>query len=201
MFTVLRDRAGDERLHGAHHLHVPEVVDDVVTHRAGEHREVLGLEVGCAEDGLVLVDVGDDLVDLGLGVFEVAQRTGHRLVDDRHRAAAHQLLELHQPEVGLDAGGVAIHHEADRARGSEHRGLRVAHAEVGWRRRTRRPTNAGRPRAARSARAPRRSSPPRRGVGRAPEACAPRSRCSRRTDPCEPPCEPTSRRHDRSSAR
>ena len=57
----LRDRAGDERLDRPHHLHVPEVVDDVVAHRAGEDGQVLGPKVRRAEDRLVLVDVRDDL--------------------------------------------------------------------------------------------------------------------------------------------
>ena len=61
-------------------------------------------------------------------VAELGQRPGHRLVDDRHRAAAHQLLRLDQPEVGLDAGGVAVHEQADGAGRRQHRGLRVAHA-------------------------------------------------------------------------
>ena len=61
-------------------------------------------------------------------VAELGQGPGHRLVDDRHRAAAHELLRLHEPEVGLDAGGVAVHQQADRAGRREHRGLRVAHA-------------------------------------------------------------------------
>ena len=43
-------------------------------------------------------------------------------------AAADELLELHQGEVGLDAGGVAVHHEADGAGGRQDGGLRVAPA-------------------------------------------------------------------------
>ncbi len=70
--------------------------------------------------------VVDDVVDLILAVAERPQRRGHRLVDDLEVAAAGQLLELHQGEVGLDAGGVAVHQKADRARGREHGGLPVA---------------------------------------------------------------------------
>jgi hypothetical protein len=70
-------------------------VDRVVTHGAGEHRQVLGHQVGRAQDRLVLVDVGDDVVDLAGAVAELLQCAGHGLVDDRHRAAAHQLLGLH----------------------------------------------------------------------------------------------------------
>ena len=54
------------------------------------------------------------------------QRDG--AVDDLEVAAAGQLLELHQGEVGLDAGGVAIHHQADRAGGGDDRDLGVAEA-------------------------------------------------------------------------
>ena len=39
-----------------------------------------------------------------------AQRRRHRAVDDPPVAAAGELLKLHQREIGLDAGGVAIHH-------------------------------------------------------------------------------------------
>ncbi len=60
----LGDGARDERLDRRHHPHVARVVDGVVAHRAGEHRHVLGGEVWRADDRLVLVDVGDDLVDL-----------------------------------------------------------------------------------------------------------------------------------------
>ena len=62
------------------------------------------------------------------GVAEPAQRPRDRLVDDRHRAAADQLLHLDQAEVGLDAGGVAVHHQPDRPGGRQDAGLRVAHA-------------------------------------------------------------------------
>src|SRR3712207_8658579 len=61
-----------------------------------------------------------------LAVAEGAERIGHGPVDDLEVAAAGELLELHEGEVGLDAGGVAIHHEADRARGGDHGGLGVA---------------------------------------------------------------------------
>ena len=40
--------------------------------------------------------------------------------------AAGELLELDQGEIGLDAGGVAVHHEADGAGGRDHRRLGVA---------------------------------------------------------------------------
>ena len=126
------DRLGDgtrqEWLGGTHHPHMALVVDDVVAHRAGEHRHVRGSQVRCAEDALLAVDVSDDLVDLLGVVAEATQRPRDGLVDDHHRAAADELLHLAQAEVGLDAGGVAVHHQADGARGRQHAGLAVAHA-------------------------------------------------------------------------
>ena len=74
----------------------------------------------------MLVDVGLDLLDLLVGVAERAQRHRDRAVDDRHLAAADELLELDEREVGLDAGRVAVHEERDRPRRREHRRLRVA---------------------------------------------------------------------------
>jgi hypothetical protein len=62
------------------------------------------------------------------GVAQLAQGPRDGLVDDLHRAAADELLELHQREVRLDAGGVAVHHEADGPGRGEHGGLRVAEA-------------------------------------------------------------------------
>ena len=59
-------------------------------------------------------------------VAERSERLGHRLVDDLEVAAAGELLELHEREVGLDAGRVAVHQEADRAGRREHGRLRVA---------------------------------------------------------------------------
>ena len=75
---------------------------------------------------MVLGDVGDDRLDALVVVAEVAQRPGHRLVDEAHRAATHEPLELHQPEVGFDPGRVAVHEEPDGARGREHARLGVA---------------------------------------------------------------------------
>ena len=65
------------------------------------------------------------------GVAEHAQRFRHGAVDDLEVAAAGELLELHQREVRLDAGGVAVHHEADGAGRRDHARLRVAEAVLG----------------------------------------------------------------------
>ena len=87
--------------------------------------EALGLERGVVDgrrlrQRAVADRVGLDLRDLGLAVAQRAQGLRHGLVDDLEVAAAGQLLELHQREVGLDAGGVAVHDEADGAGGRDH---------------------------------------------------------------------------------
>ncbi len=160
----LRDGPRDERLDRPHHADVAEVVDGVVPHRAGEHGQVLRRQVGSTDDGLVHVDVGDDLVHLVRRVAESGQGPGHRLVDDGHGAPADQLLGLDQPEIGLDAGGVAVHQQADGARWGPARwpascARRTAHPAP---RPTPRPP--GPPTAARWAPPPRRCRPLRRGA-------------------------------------
>ncbi len=122
----LRDRARDERLHGAHHLDVAHVRDRALADRDVEHRQVLLRQAGRADDRAVLGEVRLDLLDLLLGVAERRKRQRHGAVDDRHLPAADELLELDQREVGLDAGRVAVHQEGDRAGGREHGRLRVA---------------------------------------------------------------------------
>ena len=86
------------------------------------------LDVRRPLDRLVLVDVLDDLLDLLLAVAQLLQRHRHGLVDDLHHPAADQLLVLDQRDVRLDAGGVAVHHEADGAGRRQHRRLGVAEA-------------------------------------------------------------------------
>ena len=126
----LRDGAGEEGLGGGHHLEVAEVVDGAGAlgglEGAVEDGEVLGLDVGRAFDGAGGVDVGDDGLDVGVGVAELEERAGDGVVDDLDHAAADELLVLDEGEVGLDAGGVAVHHEADGAGGREDGDLRVA---------------------------------------------------------------------------
>src|SRR5207248_8253726 len=57
---------------------------------------------------------------------ELEERGGHGVVHDLDHAAADQLFVFHEREVGLDAGGIAIHKEADGAGGSEDGDLGVA---------------------------------------------------------------------------
>ena len=70
--------------------------------------------------------IGDDLGDVAFAIAEHAQRLGHGAVDDLEIAAAGELLEFHQRKVWLDAGGVAIHHQADGAGRCDDARLRIA---------------------------------------------------------------------------
>ncbi len=81
---------------------------------------------GCLAHGAMADGVGFHLRDLALAIAERAQGFRHGLVDDLEVAAAGQLLELHQREVGLDARRVAVHHKADGAGRRDDGRLRVA---------------------------------------------------------------------------
>jgi hypothetical protein len=70
--------------------------------------------------------IADDRLDLVVVVAERAQRLGHRAVDDLEISAAGQLLELDDGEIRFDAGGVAVHHQADGAGGRDNAGLGIA---------------------------------------------------------------------------
>ena len=91
-----------------------------------EDGKVFRLDSRRALDGPGGVDVADDRVHLGLVVAELDQRGRHRGVHDLDHAAAHQLLVLHQGEFRFNAGGVAVHHEADGPGRRQHRDLGVA---------------------------------------------------------------------------
>ena len=129
----LGDRAGEERLAGRHHPDVAHRLERAGAHRGVEDLVVLLAQAGGVDDVAVLGDVGDDRLDLLGLVAHLAQRARDGLVDDLHRAAADQLLELDQREVRLDAGGVAVHHEADGVVADEagcHVGDVLRHGEV-----------------------------------------------------------------------
>ncbi len=89
-------------------------------------RKALGVDVRGADEGAVADRVVDDLLALLLLVAEHAERLRDGAVDDLEVAAAGELLELHQREVGLDAGRVAVHDQADGAGGRDDGRLRVA---------------------------------------------------------------------------
>ena len=52
-------------------------------------------------------------------VAELEEGSGDGVVDDLDHAAADELFVLDEGEIGLDAGGVAVHHKADGAGGGE----------------------------------------------------------------------------------
>ena len=74
----------------------------------------------------MLGDVGDDALSLVVGVAQPSECPRDRLVHDPHGPPANELLVLHEGQVGLDPRRVAVHHQSDRAGGSEHRRLRIA---------------------------------------------------------------------------
>src|SRR3954471_1268353 len=124
------NRTGDERLRGSHHLDMTHVVDGTCAFRwleaAVEHRQVFVFETWRAFDGACSVDIADDRVRLLAGVAELEKCSGDGIVDDLDHAATHQLFVFDESQIGLDAGGIAVHHEPDGSRRRKHRDLRVA---------------------------------------------------------------------------
>src|SRR6266404_3088171 len=96
--------------------------------RAIEHGQMLCLEVRRAFGGAVLINVGDDLARLFRRIAKFYHCLGNSVVDDLDQAAAHKLFIFHEREVGLDAGRVAIHHEANGAGGSKNGDLGILEA-------------------------------------------------------------------------
>ena len=134
----LGDRPADERLGSGHHLQMRHVVNaafaPVRFERAIEHIQMFGLEPASTGvpvlldvlDGVKFFNMRDDLFHLVRRVAQPRQRLGHGAVDDLQRAAAGEQLVLHQRDVRLDTGRVAVHQERDRAGWRQHCDLRVA---------------------------------------------------------------------------
>src|SRR6185369_7321139 len=91
-----------------------------------EDSKMLVLDMRRAFDGSGGVDEADDGVALVFGVAELEERRWNRLIDDLDHSAADQLFEFNEREIGFDAGGIAIHHEADGSGGGQYGDLRVA---------------------------------------------------------------------------
>src|SRR3984893_9086257 len=94
--------------------------------RAIENWEMRISELRRALDSVVLIEVLDDFLDLFGIVADALERARDRLVDDFQHPAADQLFVFHQRDVGLDAGGIAIHHERDGAGRGDDGCLRIA---------------------------------------------------------------------------
>ncbi len=113
--------------------------------RAIEDRQMLGLEAGRAFDGASCDRCTKRSAKSPPGEYpRRMQRLRNGVVDDLDQAAADQLLVLHQRQIRLDAGGVAIHHEADGAGGREHGYLRILVAVLVRRGPARRPKTRAR---------------------------------------------------------
>src|SRR6185312_13113752 len=129
----LRNGARNKWLHRAHHPQMAGVVNRPGavrrTEAAIEYRQVLRPQSRRALNRAGGIDVADDGLHLLRRIAEPHERLGHRLVHDLDHAAAHQLLVLHERQIGFNAGRIAIHHEADRAGRRDHRDLTVAVSE------------------------------------------------------------------------
>src|ERR1700692_2669628 len=90
---------------------------------------MLGFESRRAFHLAVAIDVGNDLRSFFGRIAQLHQRCGNRVVNNLDDAAPNELLVFYEREIGLDAGRVAIHHEADGAGGSEYGDLRILEAE------------------------------------------------------------------------
>src|SRR6266511_4460375 len=74
--------------------------------------------------------MGDDAFDFLSAIAQAFEGLGHGAVHNFQHAAAGEQLVFHQSNVRLDARGVAVHQERNRARGGEHGDLRVAIADL-----------------------------------------------------------------------
>ena len=70
--------------------------------------------------------VFDDFVGLLFIIAQLTEGVGHALIHNFKVPAAGQLFEFDQSKVGLDSGGIAVHHQSDSAGGCDHGDLRVA---------------------------------------------------------------------------
>ena len=115
----LGDRTGQKWLGGRHHRDVslPRDAADAAGRfeRTIKHRQMIDIESRGTLDRVVGVDVSQNGVDLLRCITEFVQTQTHGLVDDFQHPAAGELFVLHQCDVRLDAGGIAVHHERDRA--------------------------------------------------------------------------------------
>ncbi len=73
-------------------------------------------------------DVTENVVDLLGGVAEIHQGRAEGLVGDFEITPAREFLEFDEGKIGLDAGGIAIHQQADGSCRSDDGGLCVAEA-------------------------------------------------------------------------
>src|ERR1041385_2836708 len=85
-------------------------------------------EMRRAFDGIVLLDVGSDMLDLLVDVTEFFESQRNCLIDDLHQSTTDELFVFHEGDIGFYAGCIAIHHEADRTGWSKDGSLGIAEA-------------------------------------------------------------------------
>ena len=126
----LADRTGQERLSGGHHFDVrlPTDASGSIGWRecTVEDRQMLVLDVRCAFDRVLFVDVLLDVLDLLRGVTQIEQSEWNRAIDDLEHTAASELLVLHKRDIWFDTGGIAVHHKADRSGRCQHGRLGIS---------------------------------------------------------------------------
>src|SRR5215510_4701287 len=107
----------EEGLHGSHHADVPRIVDRPrpTSRPEGtiEHRQMALFKEWSALDGLVLVNVLDDFLDLVLRISQLFECQRDSSIDQLYHATTHQLLIFNQGNVWLHTCRVTVHHETD----------------------------------------------------------------------------------------
>src|SRR5215475_2236298 len=123
------DGPGEEGLHGSHHADVPRIVNrpHPTSRPEGtiEHRQMTLLQEWGTLDGLVLVNVLYDLLDLVLRISQLLECQRDGSIDQLHHATTHQLLIFNEGNVWLHACRVTVHHKTDRPRWRQERRLRI----------------------------------------------------------------------------
>ena len=113
----LRDGAGNKRLRRRHHFQMPHVMDRPRPlgrlERAVKHRQMLVLDIRRPFDGPGSVNVRNNLVRFVVIVPQLKQSRRHSIVHNLNHPPAHQLLVLHQRQIRLNPGSIAIHHETN----------------------------------------------------------------------------------------
>ena len=81
------------------------------TERTIENRQVFFGQLRGPFDAFPIINMGQNSGDLLRVLAKLLQRHGDRVIDDLEEASADQLLILHQGDIRLHTGRVAIHHE------------------------------------------------------------------------------------------
>ena len=84
------------------------------------------IDAGAVLQGAMADRVVDDLSHLTIAIAKATERGGNRPIDDLEVTATREFLEFNESEIRLDAGSVAIHHQADRAGRRDNAGLGIS---------------------------------------------------------------------------